>query len=129
MMVRLESMRRSALAGAIALAPIFMFTPQTVEQARQHGTAGQFDFYVLLLSGSPPYCEAAEDRTGGRTRDHQCSGRPFAFFFHGFWPQYERGFPSDCQVPPPRLARAIVDDMLDIMPSPRLVFHEWDRHG
>jgi ribonuclease T2 len=32
-------------------------------------------------------------------------------------------------VPAPRLARALVDDMLDIMPSPRLVFHEWDRHG
>jgi ribonuclease T2 len=48
---------------------------------------------------------------------------------HGFWPQYERGFPSFCQVPAPRLARAIVDDMLDLMPSPRLVFHEWDRHG
>jgi ribonuclease T2 len=48
---------------------------------------------------------------------------------HGLWPQYERGFPSYCQAPAPRLARAIVDDMLDIMPSPRLVFHEWDRHG
>lgn len=125
------SMHRSAVVGAVAVAHIFVciVAGETVAQVRQYGRAGQFDFYVLSLSWSPSYCEAAEDRTGGRTRDRQCSGRPFAFVVHGFWPQYERGFPSDCQVPAPRLARAIVDDMLDIMPSPRLVFHEWDRHG
>ena len=122
-------MHRSAFVGAVALAQLVATAGATIAQVRQHGTAGQFDFYVLSLSWSPSYCEAAEDRTGGRTRDRQCSGRPFAFVVHGFWPQYERGFPSDCQVPAPRLARAIVDDMLDIMPSPRLVFHEWDRHG
>ena len=124
------SMHRLALVVAIAFGYLFFFTAgRTVAQVRQHGAPGQFDFYVLSLSWSPSYCEAAEDRTGGRARDRQCSGRPFAFVVHGFWPQYERGFPSDCQVPAPRLARAIVDDMLDIMPSPRLVFHEWDRHG
>ena len=48
---------------------------------------------------------------------------------HGLWPQYEQGFPSFCQVPAPRLDRAIVGSMLDLMPSPRLIFHEWDRHG
>ena len=41
----------------------------------------------------------------------------------------DRGFPSFCQVPAPRLDRAIVGSMLDLMPSPRLIFHEWDRHG
>ena len=29
----------------------------------------------------------------------------------------------------PRLNRNIVSSMLDLMPSPRLIFHEWDRHG
>jgi ribonuclease T2 len=48
---------------------------------------------------------------------------------HGLWPQYERGFPSYCQVPAQRLDRAIVGSMLDLMPSPRLTFHSWDRHG
>src|SRR6188768_1213971 len=122
-------MHRSAFVGAVALAQLVATAGATIAQVRQHATAGQFDFYVLSLSWSPSYCEVAEDRTGGRARDRQCSGRPFAFVVHGFWPQYERGFPSDCQVPAPRLARAIVDDMLDLMPSPRLVFHEWDRHG
>jgi ribonuclease T2 len=48
---------------------------------------------------------------------------------HGLWPQYERGFPEYCVVPAPRLDRNIVSSMLDLMPSPRLIFHEWDRHG
>jgi ribonuclease T2 len=129
LMMRRVSIHRWAFVGAIALAHLCVFAGGTAAQVRQRGTTGQFDFYVLSLSWSPSYCEAAEDRTGGRGRDRQCSGRPFAFVVHGFWPQYERGFPSDCQVPAPRLARAIVVDMLDIMPSPRLVFHEWDRHG
>ena len=123
------SMHRPAVIGAVAVALLVSIAGETAAQVRQRGMTGQFDFYVLSLSWSPSYCEAADDRTGGRARDRQCSGRPFAFVVHGFWLQYERGFPSDCQVPAPRLARAIVDDMLDIMPSPRLVFHEWDRHG
>ena len=48
---------------------------------------------------------------------------------HGLWPQYENGFPEFCQVPAPRLDRNIVSSMLDLMPAPRLIFHEWDKHG
>jgi ribonuclease T2 len=48
---------------------------------------------------------------------------------HGLWPQYERGFPEYCQIPAPRLNRNIVSGMLDLMPAPALIFHEWDRHG
>lgn len=90
---------------------------------------GNFDFYVLALSWSPTYCEASQERAPGRAPDQQCSGRPFSFVVHGLWPQYEQGFPGFCQVPAPRLDRAIVGGMLDLMPSPRLIFHEWDRHG
>lgn len=91
--------------------------------------AGQFDFYVLALSWSPSFCAAAHERAPNRAADSQCAGRPFSFVVHGLWPQYEHGFPSFCQVPAPRLDRALVGSMLDLMPSPRLVFHEWDRHG
>ena len=48
---------------------------------------------------------------------------------HGLWPQFEKGFPEACQVPAPRLDHRIVDSMLDLMPAPALVFHEWDAHG
>ena len=45
------------------------------------------------------------------------------------WPQYEKGFPEFCQQPAPRLDRNIVSSMLDLMPAPRLIFNEWDKHG
>jgi len=98
-------------------------------QDRRQSEPGKFDFYVLSLSWSPSYCEASAERGANRAQDQQCSGRPFAFVVHGLWPQYEHGFPSFCQVPAPRLDRRIVGSVLDLMPSPRLVFHEWDRHG
>jgi ribonuclease T2 len=100
------------------------------QDARQN-QAGKFDFYVLTLSWSPSFCEAAAERAGGQTttQREQCGDRPFSFVVHGLWPQYERGFPEYCEVPAPRLNRNIVSSMLDLMPSPRLIFHEWDRHG
>ena len=98
-------------------------------QERRQGEPGQFDYYILALSWSPSYCEARQDRAPRGARDRQCDGRPFSFVVHGLWPQYDRGFPSYCQVPPPRLDRNIVGRMLDLMPSPRLIFHEWDQHG
>src|SRR5438105_10062744 len=86
---------------------------------------GRFDYYVLSLSWSPSFCETAT----GNARRQQCGSRPFSFVVHGLWPQYERGFPESCQVPPPRLDRNIMRGMLDLMPAPGLVFHEWDQHG
>ena len=132
---RLGRRRIRQLAGIAAttfsftlLFAIVAFAQGTGQDHRQ-SEPGRFDFYVLSLSWSPSYCEAAESRRSRRGPDQQCSGRPFAFVVHGLWPQYERGFPSYCQVPAPRLDRNIVGGMLDLMPSPRLIFHEWDRHG
>ncbi len=87
----------------------------------QRNQPGHFDFYVLALSWSPSFCETSRERNQGRSQQQQCGSRPYSFVVHGLWPQHERGFPRDCQVPAPRLARSIVDTMLDLMPSPRLV--------
>ena len=96
-------------------------------QDQPRNQPGKFDFYVLSLSWSPSFCKDTEDK--GREASEQCRGRPFSFVVHGLWPQYERGFPRNCQVPAPRLNRNIMTSMLDLMPAPRLVFHEWDQHG
>jgi ribonuclease T2 len=122
------------LASAVfvsALPPASAQVATLSAQSRQivkQGEPGKFDFYVLALSWSPSFCEASRERNPNRS-DPQCGARPYAFVVHGLWPQHERGFPSNCQVPAPRLPRAIANAMLDLMPSPRLVFHEWDRHG
>ena len=116
---------RAALAVLVLLAAM----PRALaEDARQNG-AGQFDFYVLSLSWSPSFCAAAAERGSARGPTLQCGARPYSFVVHGLWPQYEKGFPEYCQVPAPRLYRGIVSSMLDLMPAPRLIYNEWDKHG
>ncbi len=103
--------------------------PARAQDQRQN-TPGDFDFYVLSLSWSPSFCEAASERGNtGRNQQIQCGGRPYSFVVHGLWPQYERGFPNYCQRPSPRLDHNIVSEMLDLMPAPGLIFNEWDKHG
>jgi ribonuclease T2 len=115
----------AAIIGSLLAAPGL-----SLAQDRRQGEPGQFDYYVLVLSWSPSFCADTAERDPARSaRNPQCGPRPFSFVVHGLWPQYERGFPEYCQVPAPRLGRNIVSGMLDLMPAPALIFHEWDRHG
>src|SRR6202789_4213321 len=98
-------------------------------QDRRQNDPGQFDFYVLSLSWSPSFCAAAAERGYERGASPQCGRRPYSFVVHGLWPQYDKGFPEYCEVPSPRLNRGIVSSMLDLMPAPRLIYNEWDKHG
>src|SRR5262245_19341621 len=122
-----QVMSRARFAAVLCLA-FFAAFAANAQDARQN-KPGEFDFYVLSLSWSPSFCEAGAERTSPRTPDPQCGDRPYAFVVHGLWPQYERGFPEYCQVPAPRLDRNIIASMLDLMPAPRLIYREWDRHG
>ena len=113
--------------GGLALAGWLGIAGGALAQDRRQNQPGKFDFYVLALSWSPSFCEAAGER--GTPPQQQCGARPYSFVVHGLWPQYERGFPEFCQVPAPRLDRNLVSAMLDLMPAPRLIFNEWDKHG
>jgi ribonuclease T2 len=118
-----------ALGACAAINLAAVITPAAAQDRRQNAP-GEFDFYVLSLSWSPSYCEAASERGNtGKSQQIQCGGRPYSFVVHGLWPQYERGFPNYCQQPAPRLDRGIVSSMLDLMPAPGLIFSEWDKHG
>jgi ribonuclease T2 len=112
----------------ISLAFVVAASGAASAQDRRQNTPGAFDFYVLALSWSPSFCEAAAER-GSSGRSHTQCSRPYSFVVHGLWPQYERGFPEYCQRPAPRLARNIMTSMLDLMPAPGLIFNEWDKHG
>lgn len=112
----------------ISLALVLVSTGFAAAQDRRQNAAGEFDFYVLSLSWSPSFCEAASERGNSGRSQTQCE-RPFSFVVHGLWPQYERGFPEYCQRPSPRLDRNIMSSMLDLMPAPGLIFNEWDKHG
>ena len=109
-----------ALAAMLALAG-----PAAAQHRGGGDKTGEFDFYVLSLSWSPTYCQQSD-----RPDPTQCGlAKRFAFVVHGLWPQYERGFPSDCRVTGRFPTRQQVDDMLDIMPSPGLVRYQWRKHG
>lgn len=102
--------------------------PQSNKPAVSSAPIGSgFDYYVLALSWSPSYC-AVE---GPRANRQQCaSNRPYGFVVHGLWPQYERGYPQDCDTSQPRdVPFGQAKQLSDIMPSTGLVVHEWRKHG
>ncbi len=86
--------RRAVPAAALAVSFLFILAIAAWAQDRpvdpRQNAAGQFDFYVLALSWSPSYCEAAQERAPRQTTDQRCAGRPFSFGVHGLWPQYEQ---------------------------------------
>jgi ribonuclease T2 len=83
------------------------------------------DYYALALSWSPTYCA-----TQGRKDKEQCGlGRSFAFVVHGLWPQYDKGWPQSCSTDENWVPQEQINEMLDIMPSRKLVIHEWKKHG
>ena len=94
-------------------------------------TAGEFDYYTMVMSWSPTHCSNAQE---GRD-DEQCArtdGHRHGFVLHGVWPQYERGYPEACRLPGrrrPFVPNEVIDGMLDIMPSRGLVIHEYRTHG
>ncbi len=120
-------MNRLILGAALALGLVGALAVAASAQYGRQSRPGQFDFYVLSLSWSPSFCAAAAD--SNRYAGQQCGARPLSFVVHGLWPQYERGFPEYCQDPSPRLYHGIVSSMLDLMPAPRLIYNEWDKHG
>lgn len=125
--VRLARCAAAALLGLMIAGVIA--GPASAQDKRQNAP-GEFDFYVLSLSWSPSFCQAAHERgNSSRGIQAQCAGRPFSFVVHGLWPQYDRGFPNYCQRPSPRLDRNVMTSMLDLMPAPGLIYNEWDKHG
>ena len=111
------------LALALVLAAPAAARGKKKHKAEADRTPGAFSYYVLSLSWSPSFCAEKADRS-----PEQCDGtRHYGFVVHGLWPQNEKGWPEECstQALPP----TVRDGMLDLMPSARLVEHEWAKHG
>ncbi len=112
------------LLGALAVFAAAIATLAVAQERRD--VAGRFDYYLLALSWSPTYCADA----GGRDPAQCGRDRRYGFVVHGLWPQHERGWPANCaSAQPLDVPAPLKRSMLDIMPSPRLVEHEWDDHG
>jgi ribonuclease T2 len=88
----------------------------------EHGTPGDFAYYLLALSWSPAFCLASPGAA-------ECNGpRRFGFIVHGLWPQYEKGWPEHCDVHV-SVPDDVVQGIADLMPARGLVYHEWSAHG
>ena len=111
------------LAGIAALA-----TPAAAQSPRETrgAPAGQFDFYVLALSWSPGFCEASGDLKG---REQCASGARLGFVVHGLWPQYERGYPVECEPSGRFPSRPALEEARGVFPDEGLARYEWRKHG
>lgn len=97
--------------------------PATAVPAVTVNPEADFDYYVLALSWSPDYCA-----TDGDDDTQQCSlGRKLAFVLHGLWPQYEKGYPSDCSEE--KLPAGLIEQFPNLYPNTSLYRHEWEKHG
>jgi ribonuclease T2 len=118
-----------AMAQRAGGEPFGGFKREVNPAGRAPNQAGQFDYYLLSLSWSPSYCAGLE-RDRYDPQCHSRDGRRFAFVLHGLWPQYERGWPQDCPTADRGFVpRPVAQRMLDIMPSERLAFHQYRKHG
>ncbi len=98
-----------------------LFSAALPVRAQQTGKAGQFDYYLFVLSWSPEFCHAERNRSNPECTEHK------GFVVHGWWPQYNNGrYPIDC--PTDKQAPSDTSAVDGIMPSD-LIPHEWQKHG
>jgi ribonuclease T2 len=127
----------TSLLGVGVLLAVYLLTqrnqagdgqPQIVPPSQPAGAAqpastANFDFYVLSLSWSPDYCAS-----NGNSDPQECSiGKKLAFVLHGLWPQYNKGYPSNCSSEP--LPAGVSQQYSNLYPSQTLMQHEWSTHG
>lgn len=82
--------------------------------------------YTVAVSWSPEYCRGNRDPAS-----LQCSGRAgrFGFVLHGLWPEAGSGPPPQWCALLPRPRPETVRAGLCATPVPRLIEHEWAKHG
>jgi len=114
---------RQILASLFAVFAL-LFIPADAQARGER--PGLFDYYVLSLSWSPTFCMS---KAGRRDRRQCGSGARHGFIVHGLWPQFRRGWPSECRPAKRFVPDAVIRDVIDVMPSKGLVIHEWRKHG
>jgi len=118
-------LKRSVLCALLA---VIATGPAPAQDSRElrGGPAGSFDFHVLALSWSPGFCETE----GARKARNQCEpGRGLGFTVHGLWPQFERGYPIECEPSARTPSRLAMEEARGLYPDEGLARYEWRKHG
>jgi ribonuclease T2 len=111
-------------AAVLILLALFILAASAGARHRRSSDseAGTFDYYLLSLSWSPAFCLSDPEAS-------ECNGpRRFGFIVHGLWPQYEKGWPENCNVHE-QVTDNVISSISDIMPARGLIYHEWAAHG
>ncbi len=115
-----------ALTLLVVVSAVAYFAPAL--RSNREARPGEFDSYMLALSWAPTFCELLPD--SAHKEPLQCGEhRQFGFVIHGLWPKDGGIYLENCQVNAPAVPESLVTSMLDIMPSPWLIQHEWSKHG
>jgi ribonuclease T2 len=109
----------STMLTRLVLLCIALCASTCAQAGRPKDAPGQFDYYAVALSWSPSYCATHRDPT-------QC-GRGLGFVLHGLWPQHEAGYPESCSRE--QLPATARQSYASLYPSPKLIGHEWSKHG
>ncbi len=116
---------RGVLTAALAVAMAL-----SAPAARAADRAGEFDYYVAVLSWNATWCALEGDAwNDGRGADQCDPSEDIGFVLHGLWPQHERGYPEHCTTPKRDPRRSESAAMADIMGSAGLAWYQWKKHG
>ncbi len=99
---------------------------ESAYRAPTRSAPGDFDFYLLTLSWSPGFCDSG----GAQKSPSQCAiGSGLGFVVHGLWPQYQHGYPSDCDVNARPVSSAALAQTRGVFPNEGLARYEYRKHG
>ena len=118
-----------ALAQAYQCAPPARFEPARPIRPDGPAIRAVIGRYTLAASWSPEYCRSK--RAKGADNALQCGGAngQFGFVLHGLWPES-----NSCPAPhwcslTPRPSQQLLRQNICMTPAPRLLEHEWAKHG
>jgi ribonuclease T2 len=115
-------MRRLVLAAAAAVSLAVAAGSAGAQQA--DGPAA-YESLVLSLSWSPTWCASRS----GQSDEEQCGAKKYGFVVHGLWPQYARGVKHPKCLTATEVPAKVADQAAAVMPSHKLIEHEWEKHG
>ncbi|HEX3743695.1 MAG TPA: hypothetical protein VHW09_07190 [Bryobacteraceae bacterium] len=119
------STRNLIYSLSICLLAVAAGAPAQSRRARPRAQAGDFSYYMLVLSYAPDFCA----EPGGNKDNRECgTGRRLGFIVHGLWPQGDNSRGAEnCGGSP--VSQAIIQATLNYIPVPSLIQHEWTAHG
>lgn len=97
----------------------------------------KIDYYTLVLSWSPGFCDEQRERYNGNIPQSltiQCGAKQYGWVIHGLWPQNANArsvsdHPRFCQGDLPMVDPQIIKKYLLDSPSAELLQGEWEKHG